>query len=317
MKNQEKEKSFESVERIFKQRKIIFLLCILGLLILWRIVKTYQISPITLFLLFLLSIDIFPAIYFIKSKKETISAKRIYFLIASIFTFELIILFGIFYFLAPLFLFYLKEFYFPITFFLTVYIIVSNPIFNNRNYSYYFFSLCVLFLITFGILDYYGLFPSSPLLPVENLYHLGKPIPIFIYLFPSLSVFFIIQFYVDNFWEMFRRQRTELENLNLHLEEMVKERTQKLEKAKEELEEAKRELEEEKAALEIKVSARTKELKDLAESLEEKVRERTKELEKKVLELEKFQKLAVGRELRIIELKKEIERLKREAEEKK
>jgi hypothetical protein len=46
------------------------------------------------------------------------------------------------------------------------------------------------------------------------------------------------------------------------------------------------------------------------------VRERTKELERKVLELEKFQKLAIGRELRIIELKKEIKRLKEELEKK-
>jgi hypothetical protein len=57
-------------------------------------------------------------------------------------------------------------------------------------------------------------------------------------------------------------------------------------------------------------------LRDLAESLEEKVRERTRELEEKVLELEKFQKLAIGRELRIIELKEEIERLKKELENK-
>jgi HAMP domain-containing protein len=85
---------------------------------------------------------------------------------------------------------------------------------------------------------------------------------------------------------------------------------EKVKKATEELEEA-------KTALEIKVAARTKELRDLAESLEEKVKERTKELEKKILELEKFQRLAVGRELRIIELKKEIERLKKELENKK
>jgi len=71
-------------------------------------------------------------------------------------------------------------------------------------------------------------------------------------------------------------------------------------------------IEEEKLSLEIKVKARTRELEELAKTLEEKVRERTKELQKRVEELEKFQKLTVGRELRMVELKKEIENLKKE-----
>lgn len=81
--------------------------------------------------------------------------------------------------------------------------------------------------------------------------------------------------------------------------------------------EATKELQESKMVLEIKVAARTRELRELTEKLEDKVRERTRELEKKILELEKFQKLAVGRELKIIELKKEIEKLKKELESKK
>lgn len=60
----------------------------------------------------------------------------------------------------------------------------------------------------------------------------------------------------------------------------------------------------------------TSRLNDSQEHLEEKVRSRTKELqntqralEKQLAELEKFQKLTVGRELRMIELKKEIKKL--------
>ncbi len=66
------------------------------------------------------------------------------------------------------------------------------------------------------------------------------------------------------------------------------------------------ELKESKDVLEIKVAARTKELRELANSLEEQIKERTGELENKIKELEKFQKLVVGRELKMIELKKQL-----------
>ena len=62
--------------------------------------------------------------------------------------------------------------------------------------------------------------------------------------------------------------------------------------------------------LEIRVKARVKELEELTQNLEEKVRERTKEIQKKVEELEKFQKFSVGRELKMIELKKKIKEIK-------
>jgi len=85
-------------------------------------------------------------------------------------------------------------------------------------------------------------------------------------------------------------------------------------------------LEESKKVLEIRVKARTKELEELNKALEEKVQERTKELqekieelekmkkelEEKIRELEKFREITVGRELKMIELKKEIEKLKKE-----
>ena len=83
-----------------------------------------------------------------------------------------------------------------------------------------------------------------------------------------------------------------------------------------ELGKVKGELEEERATLEIKIRARTEELESLTRELEGKVQERTKELEEKMKELEKFNKLAVGREMKMIELKKEIEELKKETEKK-
>lgn len=74
------------------------------------------------------------------------------------------------------------------------------------------------------------------------------------------------------------------------------------------------EIEMARAFLEIKIEARTKELKELAESLDLKVKERTEELQEKVVELERFNKLAIGRELKMIELKNEIKGLKEELE---
>lgn len=99
--------------------------------------------------------------------------------------------------------------------------------------------------------------------------------------------------------------------------------TEKLKESKEKLEEAKgwletkvkertKELEEAKATLEIRVEARTRELKELSESLEDKVKERTKELRGRLEELERFHRVSVGRELKMVELKEKIKKLEEE-----
>jgi PAS domain S-box-containing protein len=97
----------------------------------------------------------------------------------------------------------------------------------------------------------------------------------------------------------------------------IKEIIEYQEKLEKEAKERTEELEEAKNVLEIKVKARTKELSELAQSLEEKVKEKTKELQEKLEELERFQKFAVGRELKMVELKKEVEELKEELSRKK
>ncbi len=71
-------------------------------------------------------------------------------------------------------------------------------------------------------------------------------------------------------------------------------------------------LEKSSEILEIEVNEKTKELQELAEALETKVKERTKELEEKVNELEIINKLMVGRELKMVELKEQIERMEQE-----
>ncbi len=95
----------------------------------------------------------------------------------------------------------------------------------------------------------------------------------------------------------------EIEEIGKEFNEMVDE----LKRSHEELEEARQ-------ILEIKVRARTRELEELNESLEDKVSARTEEYQRKVEELEKFHKLTVGREKKMIELKEENKKLREEIE---
>ncbi len=77
------------------------------------------------------------------------------------------------------------------------------------------------------------------------------------------------------------------------------------------LENRRRQLEEGKSVLEIKIRARTRQLEEMNKKLDKQVRDRTKDLQAKVEELERFQKLTIGRELKMIELKEEVEKLRK------
>jgi nitrate/nitrite-specific signal transduction histidine kinase len=74
------------------------------------------------------------------------------------------------------------------------------------------------------------------------------------------------------------------------------------------------ELEKERGSLESKIKERTKELEDLKLQLENLVAQRTQELSKKATELETMNQLMVGRELKMTELKQEIQALKEKLE---
>lgn len=73
-------------------------------------------------------------------------------------------------------------------------------------------------------------------------------------------------------------------------------------------------LEESKKILEIRVKARTRELEELAQVLEDKVEARTKELQERIEELERFHRLTIGRELKMVELKKKLREKEKEVE---
>jgi len=77
------------------------------------------------------------------------------------------------------------------------------------------------------------------------------------------------------------------------------------------LKKSQRQLEETRDVLEVRVKARTQELQEQAEGLDEQVKVRTKELQERIDELERFHKLTVGRELKMIELKQKIQKLER------
>jgi len=68
-------------------------------------------------------------------------------------------------------------------------------------------------------------------------------------------------------------------------------------------------LEKAKESLELKIAERTKELEDLTQNLSQQVKNRTEQLEEKIKELERINNLAIGRELKMVELKKEIQEL--------
>lgn len=161
-----------------------------------------------------------------------------------------------------------------------------------RAYSIFYIFYCSFLYTALVIMQYFGV------LPLRTIFSLEERVPQNTYYVLSTwmaSVIFlwVLGVYGNTFYQMLQGKIEELQ------------KTKQL-------------LEEEKASLGIKVRARVNELWEERKGLEKKVKERTKELEKerqklaeRISELEKFYKVAVGRELKIRELKEEIEKLQK------
>lgn len=173
---------------------------------------------------------------------------------------------------------------------LMIYVVFCYLSFTRQIYPRIIAFFSTVGYITVGILEHLGI------TKYRDFYHTGVNLnqnrPLFIVTMGFMLIFFFwLVFYADIFSKKLRERTKSLMKKERELTEMSK-------------------------VLEIRVRARTKQLEEEAASLEEKVKERTRELKKKIEELERFQKIAVGRELKMIELKKEIKRLKEELEKK-
>ncbi len=73
-----------------------------------------------------------------------------------------------------------------------------------------------------------------------------------------------------------------------------------------------RELEETAAVLEVRIKAKTQELREQAELLREENRLKTEALRSRIDELERFRRMVVGREMKMIELKEKLAQKKKE-----
>jgi len=253
--------------------------------------------PASISCLLVLSL-IFPGIKYIKSHQE-LTNSQIRRTLAFIYTSELLVVFALLYFFSPVIISLTKTVGIMAIPFFCFYLVITYPVFYSKKYSMYFFilSFALLMLLVIiveikGISPFYQNYPISE----ENLIQ-PKLLRILLPFFLGGFIFFNNKLIMDRYWERSLNVEFEFKQLTDDLQKIVEEKTKDLEEAK--------------AILEIKVEARTSELRELTSRQEEMIKQRAKNLQEKVEELEKFQKLTIGRELKMINLKEENEKLKK------
>ena len=208
--------------------------------------------------------------------------------------FDLIVIGALMYFLSPFFAnLHISPGWFA-TIFYAFRVGSIFELFKKKSYVILYLAVSSACIFSIFLLSYMGQYPQyNQGYTVDDFFKGDKLHLIISSLCTSLSLVFLTLYYINS-WGLLGEKIGELRNVR-----------EKLNKVNLELEEA-------RSILEIKISARTKELEELNKKLEEKVKERTEEIEKRMEELEKFQKMMIGRELKMMELKKEIKGLKKE-----
>ncbi len=140
------------------------------------------------------------------------------------------------------------------------------------------------------VLEFFGIVAHNPLFRGTDLHHSFSFLMTNVII--TTAIFYFLADSVGVFSEMLRKRQKQL---LMEKQKVVK---------------AYKKIEDSKKVLEVRVKARTKELKELTEKQEDLIKSRTRELTQKVKELQSFQKIAVGRELKMVELKKKIKELK-------
>jgi hypothetical protein len=144
----------------------------------------------------------------------------------------------------------------------------------------------IFFFLSLVLAEFFGIVPHKPLF--EQHVGLDLHLDLIYVIVTTITIMAFVYFSSD---------------MTSTFAESLREKRRELAEAQEKAETA-------KVALEVKVIERTKELESLTKNLEKQVEQRTQELEKKLKELEKTNKLMLGREMRMVELKKEIAMLK-------
>lgn len=164
-----------------------------------------------------------------------------------------------------------------------------------KNKAIFLNGTCLIFLVFLVILEHIGVIPYFPFSPwqvggennVQNIYYA------IITAFGASTIIFFLSFSSDLFRQDLEVQITKIK-------------------------EAKEEIKKTKDRLEIEVAKRSKDLIAEKKILEKEMRRRTNELEERkraiqlrIQELEESHRIAIGRELKMVELKEKIAKLKK------